>query len=58
MDQVVEPVETQNSQLGKNVDLCLHQSAQEQRIFQEPQEHDRRISNSLRWKAMDRGIVE
>ena len=58
MDQVVEPVETRNSRLGMSVDMCLHRSAQEHRIFRGPRAHGHRISNSLQWKAMDRGIVE
>ena len=53
-----EPVETRNSRLGMNVDMCLHRSAQEHRISREPQVHGHRISNSLEWKAMDRGTVE
>ena len=58
MDQVVEPVETRNSRLGMSVDMCLHRSAQEHCIFRGPRVHGHRISNSLQWKAMDRGIVE
>ena len=38
--------------------VCLHRSAQEHRIFRGPRAHGHRISNSLQWKAMDRGIVE
>lgn len=58
MDPAGEPVESRNGRPGRSVDMQPLQSTREHRIFQEPRLHGHRISNSPRWKAMDRGIAE